>query len=183
MGRYRTGLVGVSEKWKFLFMKILALDVHYEDPIAWVGAILFAGWDSHETEASLRLKVDDVEPYQPGEFYKRELPLLLLALEQFEPDVIIVDAHVWLDEDTPGLGAHLHDAMGGEIPVIGVAKNPFRGSENAQHVVRHDAKPLYVTAAGMADEEAASGILKMAGEFRIPTMLKRVDHVARGHEA
>lgn len=161
-------------------MKIVALDVHYEDPVAWVGAIEFDDWSADVVGQWQRLEVDTVEPYEPGEFYKRELPLLLKALKHFEPDLIIVDAHVWLERDRPGLGMHLFDALNETTPVVGVAKNPFRGSEIAQHVVRHDAKPLYVTAAGIDTEDAARGVQKMAGEFRIPSMLKLVDHVARG---
>ena len=164
-------------------MKIVALDVHYEDPIAWVGAVEFEDWGDDEVGKWLRLQVDEVEPYEPGEFYKRELPLLLKVLEHFEPDLIIVDAHVWLEEDRPGLGMHLYEALDETTPVVGVAKNPFRGSEVAQHVIRHDAKPLYVTAAGISDEDAAAGVIEMFGEFRIPDMLRIVDHVARGYHS
>jgi deoxyribonuclease V len=40
-------------------------------------------------------------------------------------------------------------------------------------------KPLYVTAAGVSAEDAASRISEMHGPFRIPTLLKQVDTLAR----
>jgi len=39
---------------------------------------------------------------------------------------------------------------------------------------------LYVTAAGMRLQEAADRIQRMHGPHRIPTLLKRVDTLARG---
>ncbi|MFY0538676.1 hypothetical protein [Nannocystis pusilla] len=44
----------------------------------------------------------------------------------------MIDGHVWLGPDRPGLGVHLHRALGEAIPVVGVAKNPFRGRPRAR---------------------------------------------------
>jgi deoxyribonuclease V len=105
--------------------------------------------------------------YRPGAFYERE-PL----------DVVVVDGYVWLGPERPGLGWYLHDARG--VPVIGVAKNPFAGA-SATEVTRGDsARPLYVTAVGIAQEVAAERVKGMHGEHRIPTLIRRADALARG---
>jgi len=80
----------------------------------------------------------------------------------------------------PGLGEYLFDALGGKIVVVGVAKTFFVGAP-AREVLRGGSKlPLYVSAAGMDVEDAADSVARMHGGYRIPTMLKRVDRVARG---
>ncbi len=117
--------------------------------------------------------------YRPGAFYERELPYLLGVLERLPPlDVVVVDGYVWLGPERPGLGWYLHDARG--VPVIGVAKNPFAGA-SATEVTRGDsARPLYVTAVGIAQEVAAERVKGMHGEHRIPTLIRRADALARG---
>ncbi len=63
--------------------------------------------------------------------------------------------------------------------MIGVAKTRFSGAASVE-VRRGDSqKPLYVTAAGVSAEDAASRISEMHGPFRIPTLLKQVDTLAR----
>ena len=84
-----------------------------------------------------------------------------------------------LDPDgRPGLGARARDEFG--IPVIGVAKTPFRTATHAIAVLRGtSARPLYVTAAGMPRADAAELIRNMAGRNRTPDALRRVDTLAR----
>jgi deoxyribonuclease V len=116
--------------------------------------------------------------YTPGKFYQRELPYLLRVLAGVAAEAVIIDGNVWLTDHAPGLGARLHDAIG--VPVVGVAKNPFRGAPAIAVVRGHSAKPLHVTAVGIAAELAADHVRAMHGEFRIPTLLKRADSLARG---
>ena len=99
-------------------------------------------------------------------------------------ETIIVDGYVWLGpENRPGLGAHLYEALGKQVPVIGVAKSMFRGATNAEAVLRgRSRRPLYVTAAGMDPVIAAKNIQGMHGPHRIPTLLKRVDQLCRSAE-
>ncbi len=95
-------------------------------------------------------------------------------------DLVVVDGYVDLDPNgRPGLGARLHDQIG--IPVIGVAKTAFRSASHAISVRRGDTSPLYVTAAGIAVEDAVDLATRMAGPHRIPDALRRVDALARGH--
>ena len=63
--------------------------------------------------------------------------------------------------------------------MIGVAKTAFAGAP-AVPVVRGDsARPLYVTAAGLDPQLAARHLAAMHGPHRLPTLLKRVDTLAR----
>jgi deoxyinosine 3'endonuclease (endonuclease V) len=51
--------------------------------------------------------------YVPGQFYKRELPLLRAVIDNLpsRPSMLIIDGYVWLGAtDAPGLGAHLFEA-------------------------------------------------------------------------
>jgi deoxyribonuclease V len=124
--------------------------------------------------------VDEVLPYQPGAFYRRELPPLLAMLAaQDELRLVVVDGYADLDpQGRPGLGAHLHAELG--IPVIGVAKSAFRTATHAIPVLRgSSSRPLFVTAAGLAREFAADVVLHMAGSYRVPDAMRRADALAR----
>lgn len=125
--------------------------------------------------------VDQVEPYQPGSFYRRELPALRAVLALAPPlDLLVVDGYVDLDpHGRAGLGARLHRELG--IPVIGVAKTAYAGATQAIPVVRGAAtRPLYVTAAGLDATDAARWVTGMAGPYRLPDALRRVDALSRG---
>ena len=162
-----------------------ALDVQYKEPgpSATAACVLFEHWNDAEPVAEHRTHIPKVADYQPGQFYKRELPCLLAALDETNArlSVVLIDGHVWLErDDQPGLGAHLYEALERKIPVIGVAKSAFRGSTHARQVFRGQSqKPLFVTSVGIDLNQAAEHVASMAGEYRIPTLLKRVDALAR----
>lgn len=162
---------------------LACLDVDYRPDHASAACVLFDHWTDAEPIRELVQRIDKVEPYVPGQFYKRELPCLLRVLRDVgEPlQGILVDGYVWLkDEQTPGLGAHLFKALEHRIPIIGVAKTRFQSSMVARAVKRGDSdRPLYVTAAGIDAGQAASCIASMHGAYRLPTLLKRVDHLCR----
>jgi deoxyribonuclease V len=64
--------------------------------------------------------------------------------------------------------------------VVGVAKRRFAGATDAVPVYRGLSRtPLYVTAEGISAVEAAHRVASMQGPHRIPTLLKRADHLAR----
>jgi deoxyribonuclease V len=125
--------------------------------------------------------VDEVVPYVPGEFWRRELPCLRAVLDGV-PDVelLVVDGYVDLEPaGRPGLGARAAAEFG--VPVIGVAKTRFATATHAVEVRRGGAaRPLYVTATGLPAPEAAELVRTMAGRHRIPDGLRRVDALARG---
>lgn len=162
----------------------IALDVQYDDKTdtALVGAVAFEKWNAPFPDHEWTIPITGLHEYIPGQFYKRELPCLLAALKAapVQPSLVIVDGHVWLQEGHPGLGKYLYDALGRTIPVIGVAKRRF--NEGCAYEWRRPGtkNPLFVTVTGM-DEVAARGLLtQMHGVYRIPTLLKRVDSLARG---
>jgi deoxyribonuclease V len=162
---------------------IAALDVQYDDPThtALAAAVVFAHWDAAASTAEYTATCSNVAPYQPGEFFRRELPCLLQILKQIRRplDIIVIDGYVTLG-DKPGLGHHLWEAVSRATPVIGVAKTRFHAAEACEVVRGASRLPLFVTASGIEATVAAEHIRSMHGEFRIPTHLKRVDQLARG---
>lgn len=163
---------------------ILALDAAYSDTGAHgVAAAALAGhYRTPGPYAILTISEGPVADYEPGAFYKRELPLLLAAIEEADPtDILLIDGYVRLDAaGRPGLGAHLFEALGRERPVIGAAKNRFRGDDVSVPVLRGEsAKPLYVTAEGIAPARAAAIVSSLSGATRIPDIAKAADRAAR----
>ena len=160
---------------------IVCLDVHYRDSGAIAAGLWFQSWTDSTSSAQVVLKIERVEPYQSGQFYRRELPCLLAVLEKGPTaEVVVIDGYVWLEGRRPGLGAHLHRGLGEKAAVIGVAKTRYPGAALARELQRGTSRsPLYVTAAGMDVGEAAQHIAEMHGPYRIPTLLKRVDQLCR----
>ena len=160
------------------------VDVQYGEREARAACVLFTEWTDATPARELVTVVRDPAPYEPGALYKRELPCLLAVLAPVRAslEVVLVDGYVWLDAaGRKGLGAHLHEALDGRVPVIGVAKTAFKGSDFAVAVTRGaSAKPLYVTAAGLDARVAAEKVRALHGSFRLPTLLQRVDRLARG---
>lgn len=97
-------------------------------------------------------------------------------------DFIIVDGFVYLDDEMKyGLGGYLYEKLNKEIPIIGVAKTNFASIEkNKRILLRGDSKkPLFVTAIGIDLDDAFEKVESMAGEFRMPTLLKEMDRLTK----
>ena len=158
-----------------------AVDVHYlRSGAARAAAVLAADADFARVLAERTAVLPQVPSYRPGQFYLRELPPLHAVLDDLRGlSLLVVDGYVDLDPaGRPGLGAHAHDEFG--IPVIGVAKSRFRTATHAVPVMRgSSARPLFVTAAGMPATDAADLVRRMAGRYRLPDALRRVDAIAR----
>ena len=159
-----------------------ATDVHY--PLSGGGHAALVVSDEPGFGAVIGQRttwLDTVADYAPGRFYERELPALTAVLAEADPlDVLIVDGYVDLDPTRrPGLGRHVWDA--GLAPaVIGVAKTAFRTATHAEPVLRGTStKPLYVTAAGVSQTDAAHLVRTMSGPARFPDALRIVDRLAR----
>ncbi|NVB81009.1 MAG: endonuclease V [Kofleriaceae bacterium] len=167
---------------------IVAVDVDYRDASVVAAAVGFDAWTDADSAIEV-IVTSDAPPaaYEPGAFYRRELPHVHAVLSLLVPPLgaIVVDGYVWLAGDAasesprPGLGAHLYRALGEAVPVIGVAKTAFAGATAIEVVRGASAKPLYVTSAGIEPQVAAEAVRTMHGEHRIPTLLKRVDQLAR----
>lgn len=169
---------------RFEHHPVAITDVHYLDQGARAAAVVAAAWSDALPIEERTTIVGAVAAYRPGAFFERELPCLLSVLHTVATPLrcVVVDGYVELDADgTPGLGARLHEALGGTIPVIGVAKTSFRGAAFAAPVLRGQSRaPLFVTTRGMPIAEAELLVRSMHGPHRIPTLVQRVDHLARG---
>ena len=163
---------------------IALVDVQYEGEGARAACVTARSWDDATARDEWTVEVPQVAEYRPGFFFERELPCILAVLERApaKPSIIVVDGYVVLDaQGRPGLGAHLFEHLGKRTPVVGIAKRSFAGSEFAMRVVRGSSKdPLFITALGISDAEAAQHVQQMHGPHRIPTLCTRVDHLCRG---
>lgn len=172
-------------------MIIACIDVGYTesetDPTTAIAACaVINDWRDSDTVAEHVVRVSDVRDYEPGQFYRRELPCIEAVLAKLpkQPQCIVVDGYVWLDsDDHPGLGAYLHHSLNELVPVIGVAKNPYKQSIHATHLCRSgSSRPLYITAIGTTAAQAVLNIAAMHGPHRFTTILKRVDRLSRGEQ-
>ena len=162
---------------------ILGCDVHYENSTAIVAGVLFESWSSSEPHKKYISKVAGIADYEPGQFYKREMPCILEMLKEhnLNPDFIIVDGYVFLDgKEQKGLGAHLYDALGGGCNIIGIAKNKFKDFPEEMSVLRGgSSNPLYISSIGCNVNEAMEYVQSMHGKNRIPTLIKLADTLCK----
>ncbi len=162
---------------------IFAVDVNYRADKAVAAGVLFQNWQDSEPVEELIAPILKVADYEPGQFYKRELPCVLTLLQQLEqlPEFIVIDGYVYLDgNQKPGFGKHLYEVLEGKPVIIGVAKSRFKDTPAEAEIFRGRSKrALYVTAVGVSETEAKGFIMRMHGEHRIPTLLKRVDQLSK----
>lgn len=158
---------------------IACVDVDYRPTGAVAAALLFDDWTDATPARELVARIASVGDYEPGQFYKRELPCILEVLRGARPTTVVVDGFVHLGrERRPGLGQHLADELG--VVVVGVAKNPFHETPATPVLRGSSKKPLLVTSAGTPEAVAAAHVRAMHGAYRIPTLLRRVDQLCRG---
>jgi deoxyribonuclease V len=157
------------------------VDVDYRQTSAVAACLVFDDPTAATPSARFVTTISGVQPYQSGEFYRRELPCLLAVLSRVPtpPTTVIIDGYVWTGPQMPGLGAHLHAELGALAAVIGVGKTRLRGAPCVPVLRGRSNSPLYVSAIGLAVAEAASLIVSMSGAFRVPTLLRAVDRLAR----
>lgn len=162
---------------------IICLDVHYREDFAQVAGVLFADWTDQVAYKTYTIQTALAGAYEPGKFYKRELPALLELLTKVEEtiDFILVDSYVYLGKDRPGLGVYLHETLERKVPVIGLAKTHFRAAEEVEvRLLRGESnKALFVTTVGCEVTWAAEKIKQMAGGYRLPTLVKLADQLSK----
>lgn len=164
---------------------ILAFDTYYNEDKAKTVCVTFGDWLDTEPMDTFEETINGIAPYEPGAFFKRELPCILSLLKKINTQsvqVIIVDGYVFLDDQgTLGLGGHLYKELDETIPVVGVSKSRFSGIElNQRTLIRGESKrPLYITAIGVELQSAVEWISSMHGNFRIPSMLQQLDMKTR----
>ena len=163
---------------------VLAMDVAYGDTgEAYAAGVGFDGFDAQTSRWKGGVLLPTTAPYEPGAFYRRELPCLLAVIQTaraagFSPDVLLVDGYASFG--IPGrmaLGDHLARETG--LSIIGVAKTAFLGACHREVLRGESAQPLYVTAVGMDLDRAVEAVRAMHGPHRLPEMLSRVDGAAR----
>lgn len=165
---------------------IAFLDVGYKATGARAACVLTESWEAASPHEAYVHDIEVVEPYEPGQFYRRELPCLLAVLRRLpsSPQIVVVDGYVWLASPArPGLGARLHQALGGAAPVVGIAKTAFAGVESSGAVVPvyrgTSQNPLFVTAVGLTPDVAGRCVRRMAGKHRIPELVRITDRLSR----
>jgi deoxyribonuclease V len=164
---------------------IVAIDVHYRETEAKIVAVTFENWmDSVPHQTYIAFK-KDIEDYEPGAFFKRELPCIIEIMAQTDVSTInfiVVDGYVFLnDEGKKGLGYYVYEHFNKKIPVIGAAKTRFFENDKwVRPILRGSSQnPLYITSIGVGLDDAASFIASMNGDFRMPTLLKLLDTMTK----
>lgn len=162
---------------------IACLDVHYSVAHANAAAIVFSRWEAPSAVSQYTAMVSQAAEYEPGRFYLRELRPLLSVIAQIVEaiDVFVIDGYCHLSSDgAPGLGHFLNRSLNSNAVIVGVAKNRYRDTRHAAELLRgRSTRPLFITAIGADYHTASQHIASMAGEFRVPTLLKAVDRLSR----
>ncbi|WP_064967940.1 endonuclease V [Tenacibaculum ovolyticum] len=160
---------------------ILAFDTYYFDNKAKTVCVSFNSWVDKEPLNVYSEITENIAEYEPGSFYKRELPCILSLLKQIDIkqiELIIVDSFVLLDDNNKlGLGGHLFEKLNRKIPIIGVAKSGFHSNNiNTRKLLRGNSKkPLFISSIGIELNLAYDNIKSMNGAFRMPTLLQILD--------
>ena len=149
-------------------MTITFVDVDYKGSGALASCVLTESWEAESPTSTYIRDIEAVEPYEPGNFYRRELPCIVSVLRMLPllPEIVVVDGYVWLSSvDRPGLGARLYEALGRGTPVVGIAKTAFKGVESCTRVVRvlrgTSRNPLFITAVGIEPDVVAQCVRRM----------------------
>jgi len=162
---------------------ILAFDTYYNDENAKTVCLVFNNWTDSEPTNIYEEILNGIEKYEPGSFYKRELPCILSLLKKVEIEIknitaIIVDGFVLLDDDNKlGLGGYLYEQLNSKTAVIGVAKSGFyQNKKNVKELLRGESKkPLFISAMGIELNSAFEHIKSMYGIYRMPRLLQILD--------
>jgi len=166
---------------------IAILDLHTNSTGGAIAAcVVLRSFDSPESIEERTVMLRPVAPSARRPF-EREVSVLRAALDAVETDiqVAVIDGYVWLDGTTrPGPGAHLHQALGESIPVLGVARVRLDGGRpGALEVARGRAtSPLFVTSVGFPPQLVGKLVQAMHGRGRIPWAMARAAALSRGRE-
>lgn len=165
---------------------IVALDVHYDETLDAGRAcgVIFDVWGAEAATRTIGYRQQGIAAYVPGRFVLRELPCILppveAAMETWSVQTLVVDGFVDLGPGRPGLGRHLFERLSRTVEVVGVSKSPFAGAPGLAVTRGTSVRPLWVTSTGDS-RLAAENLVRMAGEHRIPRLLKLADTISRGN--
>jgi len=159
------------------------LDVFYRDRLAWAACVTFDRWVDARPRDVFTISLQVPAEYEPGHFYKRELPCLLAVLENADQrfEHIVIDSFVSLKPPLlKGLGARLAESLDACSAVIGVAKSSLKIADRYVEIRRGNSlRPLYVSSVNCPIKDAVTFILSMHGQHRIPTLIGMADQAAR----
>ncbi|WP_109829371.1 endonuclease V [Reichenbachiella versicolor] len=165
---------------------IYCFDTFYREDCAKTAVVGIEDWYSPEPAFELTDTISEVNDYESGAFYKRELPCLLSIIDKINldplKDILVIDGYVFLsDEGKIGLGGYLYNELKTKVPIIGVAKNNFFTLNKLKKTIFRGGskKPLFITVLGFDLQIASEKIISMHGDFRMPTILKLVDQKCR----
>jgi len=163
----------------------LAVALHPTGSALLAAAVEFEEWDAPEAARThvSRLALSEKPAPDALALLQVQCLLQLLQAHALAPTVIVIDGLVHLDaQDTPGLGRHLYEALGGRAAVIGVSKATMAHMPAQFQVTREDeAAPVTVTCVGIDIGAAKARVRAMHGKRRVPTLLKLAARVARGN--
>src|SRR5262245_50765125 len=93
---------------------IACVDVHYKKTQAVAAGIAFRDWLDESVVEERVVSLPDIQPYQSGQFFIRELPCLLAVLRVLPPvQIVLIDGYVWLKKKRPGLGRSEEHSLDG----------------------------------------------------------------------
>ena len=166
---------------------VLAFDVYYKDNGIKAVGVVFEWRGEYPLEIIVE-RLNNVEEYISGEFYKRELPCILKVLKNVnlnEIDTIIIDGYVYVNNNKDyGLGGKLSDELNNSVPIIGVAKTSFYDNQDTVVKIKRGKSnnPLYISSIGIDLEQAALLVQNMNGDHRLPGILKILDRISKDNK-
>lgn len=170
---------------------ILIIDGDYNEKVntGHMVGVLIEEFESSEISGFITADVENIDKYESGAFYKRELKGIESLLNKlnispgvfpYSIDCIVIDGYASFgDNSHKALGEYVNEKY--YIPVIGVAKNKnsICKIENTEIYRGKSKNPLFITCAGCGHSNAKSCIKKMHGNNRLPYAIKLADSLAR----
>jgi deoxyribonuclease V len=164
----------------------LSTDVAYHNGIGYGIGLVFNKFTDDVADGVIEVIVPDVGDYIPGEFYKRELKVLVAIYKEYikiykkPPLLIFIDAYVNLG-DKIGCGQYFAEDIDNASVIVGIAKNAYTPADSiCEKVLRGDSiKPLFVTSTIISKEAAAVVVKKLHGKHRFPTLIKKTDMLTK----
>lgn len=162
--------------------KILALDVAYKGSQYKGVGIVFSEWTQGEPSEVIEIKGRNNAPYIPGEFWKKEVPILKELCKNLDQiKTIIVDGFLEvLDDRTEELNSSFYEHLMKELKgwkgqVIGIAKSDFGETGKKGYALRWErgGKPLWIQ--WKNGKDPTKNLKEMKGDKRLPDLLQFLD--------
>lgn len=167
-----------------ILIMVVVIDADYNEETreGHVAGIVAKDILAEQEEYVVTAIVTEVEDYIPGQFYRRELQsveAIICQIKLEDIEMIVVDGYADSGTEEHALGTYVYEKY--NIPVIGIGKNKYDRCvlENLEVYRGESRKALYVTSKGLDNEQAKTFVKKMAGQYRLPYLVKFADNCAR----